>query len=156
VHAAEVELPLLRGQASAGVGEIDAPIRAGNEIIGPIDTLPSQALSQRSIYAIGFAARDLPVIPFTDEETPLTIEGHPIRAAALLSDDLWPTSRRQSIDQVRTHINEQPIAIRMPHRSFSKDKPGGETLRLRRLYDIGELGCHHILPVMIRMRLSIV
>jgi hypothetical protein len=43
----------------------------------------------------------------------------------------------------------------MPHRPFGKDKPGRETLGLRGFHDIGELGRHHILLVLIRVRLYI-
>src|SRR5262249_37506641 len=113
---------------------------------------PSQALSQWSIRAIGFAPRDLPVISLTDEEPPLTVERHPVGAAALLSDDLRSTAGHQSIDQVGTDIHEQPIAIRMPQWPFSKDKPGRETLSLRGLHDISEFGCHHRLLVLISVR----
>jgi hypothetical protein len=113
-------------------------------------------LGQRSIRAIGFPARDLAVIPLTDEEPPLTIECHPIGATALLSDDLGPTAGYQSVDQIRAYIHKQPMAIRMPHRTFGKDKPGRETLSLRGFHDIGELGRHHILLVLIRVKLYLV
>jgi hypothetical protein len=48
------------------------------------------------------------------------------------------------------------MAIRVPYRTFGKNKPGRETLSLRGFHDIGELGRHHILLVLIRVRLSIV
>jgi hypothetical protein len=37
----------------------------------------------------------------------------------------------------------------MPQRPFGKDKPGGEALSLRGLHDIGELGRHYLLLVLI-------
>src|SRR5262245_7851597 len=48
------------------------------------------------------------------------------------------------------------MTIGMPHRSFGKDKPGRETLYLGGLHDIGELGRHHILLVLVRVKSSIV
>jgi hypothetical protein len=41
----------------------------------------------------------------------------------------------------------------MPQRTFGKNKTGGETLSLRGLHDIGELGRHHILLVLTYIRL---
>src|SRR5262245_129614 len=149
VHTVETELPFRLGQASTGVREVDAAIRAGHKVIGPIDALPTQALGEWSIRAVGFTAGDLPVIALTDEEPTLQVEGHAVGAAALLADNLRLATGRQSVDEIRTDIHEQPVALRVPDRPFGKHKTGGETFSLRGLHDIGKLGSHDTLPVLI-------
>src|SRR5262249_22550277 len=71
VDTAEVELTLLWGEASGWVGEVDAAVRPGHNVVGPVDALPAQALSQWSVRAIRLPACNLAIIPLADENPPL-------------------------------------------------------------------------------------
>ena len=58
--------------------------------------------------AAWFSGRELPVLSLTDEGPALQAEGHPVGAAALLSNDLRLVAGRQSVDTVGAGIHEQP------------------------------------------------
>src|SRR5262249_59990245 len=94
----EAERPVRGRQAAAGIGEVDAPVGAGHDIIGSVEAVPAQTLGDRRIGPVGLPACALAVLALTDEQPAMQIEGHPIGAAALLADDLRLATGPQPVD----------------------------------------------------------
>ena len=80
--------------------------------------------------AVVLLPRQASIDHLADDEPPVGIERHPIRLAAVFSDDLRLAARRQSVDAARPNIHEQQIAVRMPQRALGEDEPRRQPLRV--------------------------
>ena len=85
VHTVEAELPCLLWQASTRVREVDAPIRAGHEIIGPVDSFKSISDALKS-GGISPEEAGLRYIPKTEMELDANATVQVMRTIEVLED----------------------------------------------------------------------
>jgi hypothetical protein len=114
-----------------------------NHIVGAVETPASVVVHQRFYFAVRIHPCETPVIALAHDEAALQVEGRAV-ATDGVPDDFWLFSRGQAKELVLADIDEVPIARRMPGWAFSKDKSGGEALRVSGFKHVGQIiGCGH-------------
>ena len=136
MDAVEVDLPLLRWQTQAGVGEVDASVGAAHHVVGAVQPLALPAVGDDGDRPVGFPAGHLPVVPVAHDDPALQVESQPVCAAAVLPYHLGLAAGHQAIDDVDAVVHEQQVAVRMPQRPFGKREPGGQALCLVGFNDV--------------------
>src|SRR5207249_10668656 len=74
------DLALLIGTALVRVGEIQAPVRVADHIVGPVETPAAVIVDEGLDLAVSTHPRQPAVIPFADDQTALQVEGRAIAA----------------------------------------------------------------------------
>ena len=149
VDAVEVDLPLLRRQPQARVGEVDAAVGAAHHVVGPVQPLPLPAIGDDGDGAVVLPAGHLPVVPVAHDDPALQVKGQPVGAAAVLSHHLRLAARHQAIDDVDAVVHEQQIAVGVPQGAFGKREPGGQSFRFLGFYDLIQAGWHDPLLILL-------
>ena len=146
VDAVEVELAerrLLEAlEAVRRVGEVERAVGAEDSVVGAVEAAPFEAVDDHRAGAVLLEPRDAAVAVLADDQTPLGVEGQPVRrdrpqplAVALehrVDERARPVGLGPLVDGVGPHVGEeQPRLAAEPHR------PLREHVALRQLLDGG-------------------
>jgi hypothetical protein len=125
------QLPLRERHPQARVGEVDAPVGAAHDVVGPVEALALVAVAEDLDLPVRARPGDAPVAALAHDEPALEIERRAIALAGVLAEDLGLAARREPVEHALPHVDEVVEAVGMPQRSLGEDESGGQALRLR-------------------------
>ena len=73
----------------------------------------------------------LPVVALAQDQVAGQVEGQPVGTAAIVAVDRSLPVRGHPVHQRGANVHEQPVAVGMPQRPFSKTEASGKLLRFR-------------------------
>jgi len=132
VNPAGVNLTVRRSDPVARVGEVDAAVGAGYQVVGAVQPLAIAGFGQGCHRAVRFLAGDSPSVTLAHNQPALQVEGQPIGPVRVLPECLEFAAGGDAEHQASADIHEQPMAVGMPNRSFREHEISGQALGLRR------------------------
>ena len=137
------------GAAFVRIGEVETAVRVADHIVGAVEAPALVVVDQRLDFAVRVHARDAPVVALAHDQPALQIERGAV-AADGGAHQLRLLARRHAKQLVLANIDEIPETVRMPQRSFGKNKAGGKAFGFGGLENVGQVvGCGHgVFPVM--------
>src|SRR5712691_2996449 len=144
-------------RAAPGIGEVDGAVGLDDDVIGPVEPAPLEAVRQHGEAAVELAPGDPPAVVLAREQAALLIAGEPIGAVGRLQVDGHALPGRVFHAPVVVNIGEQEVAALLPpQRSLGRPQRAAEARgqfldRLASGDDLVERGIE-LLDLLLRLR----
>ncbi len=132
------KLALREGHAQAGIGEVDAPVGAADDVVRAVEALALPAVHQDLAAAIARPARHPTVAALADDQPPLQVKRRAVALAGVVAYQLGRLAGRQPVQRALADVDESVEALRVPQRPLGEAEAGGEALGRGRVEDRGQ------------------